>query len=385
MTTAPTATMPMAATRLVRACELDTGVMRSSPGVSADTKGLRFGPATGRLDDTPEGTPLGGTRAITRSGQARIQPAAAAAVESAGSRWRATDWAPAGHTHAHETEGSAPLPPAGIAYGLLSALAFGAGDFVGATAARRAGVLVVVAGSQLVGLVALLIALLVVRPAPPGIDGIALGLLAGTAGAIGLAGLFGGMAIGSMGLVAALSGAGSLTIPLIVGALTGVRVAPLQLVGIGAAAAAGVAASGASRGDLGRRALLLSAVAALGFGTWYVLLDLAAQVSDPLWTLVLSRIASAGVTAAAAVGRFDRARFPLRVVIAAGLLDVGGNVLYLAARGEMAVGLAAALSGLYPIVTMLLARFILRERLSPLGLIGVGLAVTAVVLISIGG
>lgn len=277
------------------------------------------------------------------------------------------------------------MPPAGIAYGLLSALAFGAGDFVGATAARRAGVLVVVAGSQLVGLVALLIALLVVRPAPPGIDGIALGLLAGTAGAIGLAGLFGGMAIGSMGLVAALSGAGSLTIPLIVGALTGVRVAPLQLVGIGAAAAAGVAASGASRGDLGRRALLLSAVAALGFGTWYVLLDLAAQVSDPLWTLGLSRIASAGVTAAAAAGRFDRARFPLRVVIAAGLMDVGGNVLYLAARGEMAVGLAAALSGLYPIVTMLLARFILRERLSPLGLIGVGLAVTAVVLISIGG
>jgi drug/metabolite transporter (DMT)-like permease len=100
---------------------------------------------------------------------------------------------------------------------------------------------------------------------------------------------------------------------------------------------------------------------------------------------VLSRIASAGVTAAAAVGRFDRARFPLRVVVAAGLMDVAGNVLYLAARGEMAVGLAAALSGLYPIVTMLLARFLLRERLSPLGLIGVGLAVAAVVLISVGG
>lgn len=277
------------------------------------------------------------------------------------------------------------MPPAGIAYGLLSALAFGVGDFVGASAARRAGVLVVVAGSQLVGLVALLAALLVVRPEAPGADGIALGLVAGTAGAIGLAGLFGGMAIGSMGLVAALSGAGSLAIPLIVGALTGVRIAPLQLVGIGAAAAAGVAASGASRGDLGRRALLLSGVAAVGFGTWYVLLDLTAQVSDPLWTLVLSRIASAGVMAIAAARRFDRERFPVRVVVLAGIMDVGGNVLYLAARGEMAVGLAAALSGLYPIVTMLLARFLLRERLSPLGLIGVGLAVGAVVLISIGG
>ena len=277
------------------------------------------------------------------------------------------------------------MPPAGIAYGLLSALAFGAGDFVGATAARRAGVLVVVAGAQLVGLAALVVALLVVRPELPPIDGIALGLLAGVAGAVGLAGLFGGMAVGSMGLVAALSGAGSLSIPVLVGAVTGARVAPLQLAGIGAAAAAGVAASGASRGDLGRRALLLSAVAALGFGSWYVLLDLGARVGDPLWILVLSRAASATVATVAAVPRFDRRRYPARVVVAAGLLDVVGNVMYLAARGEMAVGLAAALSGLYPIVTMLLARFILRERLSPLGLVGVGLALAAVVLISIGG
>lgn len=277
------------------------------------------------------------------------------------------------------------MPPAGIAYGLLSALSFGAGDFVGATAARRAGVLVVVAGAQLAGLAALLVALLVVRPELPPVEGIALGLLAGVASAIGLAGLFGGMAVGSMGLVAALSGAGSLSIPLVVGALMGARVAPLQLLGIGAAAAAGVVASGASRGDLGRRALLLSALAALGFGAWYVLLDLAAQVGDPLWTLVLSRSASVAVTALVAARRFDRGRYPIRVVAAAGLLDVAGNALYVAARGEMAVGLAAALTGLYPIVTMLLARFVLGERLSPLGLVGVALAVAAVVLISVGG
>lgn len=277
------------------------------------------------------------------------------------------------------------MPPAGIAYGLLSALSFGAGDFVGATAARRAGVLVVVAGAQLAGLAALLVALLVVRPELPPVEGIALGLLAGVAGAIGLAGLFGGMAVGSMGLVAALSGAGSLSIPLVVGSLMGASVAPLQLLGIGAAAAAGVVASGASRGDLGRRALLLSALAALGFGAWYVLLDLAAQVGDPLWTLVLSRSASVAVTALVAARRFDRGRYPIRVVAAAGLLDVAGNALYVAARGEMAVGLAAALTGLYPIVTMLLARFVLGERLSPLGLVGVALAVAAVVLISVGG
>jgi drug/metabolite transporter (DMT)-like permease len=247
------------------------------------------------------------------------------------------------------------------------------------------GVLVVVAGAQLAGLLALLLILAVVRPPLPGPDGVVLGLLAGVAGGIGLAGLFGGMAVGSMGLVAALSGAGSLIIPLVFGALTGQRVAPLQLAGIGAAAAAAVAASGASRGDVGRRALLLSALAATGFGAWYVLLDLAAQVSHPLWTLSLSRAAAATAAALIVARRFDRGSYPFAVVGAAGLLDVAGNAFYLAARGEMAVGLAAALTGLYPIVTMLLARLFLRERLSALGLVGVGLAVTAVVLISVGG
>ena len=278
------------------------------------------------------------------------------------------------------------MPPAGIAYGLLAAITFGAGDFVGATAARRAGVLAVVAGAQVIGLVALLVALLVVRPAIPPIENVVLGLLAGVGGAVGLAALFGGMAVGSMGLVAALSGAGSLVIPLAAGAIMGVRIAPLQLVGVVfAAAAAAAAGSAASQDRVARRALLLSALAAVSFGAWYVLLDLSAQSGDPLWTLVLSRAASALLMVVAAVGRFDRGRYPVRLVAAAGLLDVGGNAFYLAARGEMAVGLAAALTGLYPIITLLLARFILGERLPALGLVGVALAVSAVVLISLGG
>lgn len=243
----------------------------------------------------------------------------------------------------------------------------------------------VVAGAQLVGLAALVAVVVVVRPDAPPLPGILLGLLAGVAGAIGLAALFGGMAVGSMGLVAALSGAGSLVIPLGVGAAMGAQVAPLQLAGVAAAAAAAGAAGGASRGDVARRALLLSALAAIAFGTWYVLLDLAAQASDPLWTLVLSRGASTAVTGLAAARQLERGRYPLRLVAAAGLLDVGGNALYLAARAEMAVGLAAALTGLYPIVTMLLARVFLGERLSRLGLVGVALAVLAVALISLGG
>ncbi len=273
----------------------------------------------------------------------------------------------------------------GVPAGILSAVSFGAGDFAGAVAARRAGALAVVAGAHGIGLVALLAAALLFQPPMPPLDGMLLGLAAGLAGALGLAALYRGMSVGTMGLVTALSGAGSLAIPLVVGALLGARVAPLQLVGVGCAAAAAVAASGASRSELGRQALLLAGLAAVGFGAWYVLIDLAARNGDPLWALVFSRSASAGIAALIAVGRVDVGRFPVRIVAIAGLLDVGGNALYVVARDDLPIGLAAALTGLYPIVTMLLARVVLGERLPRLGQAGVLLALLGVVLISIGG
>jgi drug/metabolite transporter (DMT)-like permease len=276
----------------------------------------------------------------------------------------------------------------GVPAGVLAALSFGAGDFAGAVASRRSGALAAVAGAHGIGLIALLLALGVVRPPTPELAGVGLGLSAGIAGAIGLGALYRGMALGSMGLVTALSGAGSLVIPLLAGAVMGGAIGPLQLLGVGFAGAAAVAASGASRGDLGRLALMLAALAALGFGAWYVLLDLAARSADGLWALTLSRAASAAAATAVVAARWRRgvARGPMpwRLVTAAGLFDVGGNALYVLARDLMPIGLAAALTGMYPVVTMILARVILGEHLPRLGQLGVALALTGVVLISIG-
>ncbi|MCA1571649.1 MAG: DMT family transporter [Chloroflexi bacterium] len=277
------------------------------------------------------------------------------------------------------------MPPTGIAAGIFSALSFGAGDFAGAFAARRAGALIVVAGAHFVGLIALLAALLILRPPVPGLEPALIGVAAGVAGAVGLAALYRGMSLGSMGIVTSLSGAGSLALPLAAGAVLGASTTAVQLAGVGCAAAAAVAASGASRDQAGRQALALAAAAALGFGTWYVLLDLAARGGDPLWALTFSRATSATLAAAFALGRFDRARFPARIVIVAGLFDVGGNALYVVAREIIPIGLAAALTGLYPIVTMILARVVLGEQLTRLGQVGVAFALLGIVLISAGG
>jgi drug/metabolite transporter (DMT)-like permease len=281
------------------------------------------------------------------------------------------------------------MPLAGIVTGLLSAVSFGAGDFSGALATRRSSALLVVAGAHLVGLVLLVGAIAVVQPAPPDLRTAVLGLAAGLAGAVGLAALYRGMADGRMGLVSALGGAGSLAFPLIAGAMLGIQISTLQLVGVACAAAAGAAASGAARGELGRSGLAMAGLAAVGFGSWYVLLDLAARGGDPLWALTLSRAASSTLTACVAVsgiaiGRVERRRMPLRLIVAAGVFDVGGNAFYVLARGLVPIGAAAALSGLYPLVTTLLARGLLGERLSLAARLGVVLAVVGIGLISLG-
>lgn len=274
----------------------------------------------------------------------------------------------------------------GIASGLAAAISFGAGDFSGGLASRRAGGMAVAAGAQLVGLVLLLIGLLILRPPAPDAAALLLGLAAGVAGGLGLAALYAGMAIGAMGLVAALSSLGSVGIPVLVGAATGALLSPMQLAGVALAALAAMTAAGASRVGVSATALFLAALAAVALGSWYVLLDFAADAGDPLWGLVASRGASAVLIGALVVAR--RAGGGLRavapVVLLAGVLDVGGNVLFVVARGLIDVGLAAALSGLYPLVTMLVARVLLGEALPRLGLVAVALAVAAVVLISLG-
>jgi drug/metabolite transporter (DMT)-like permease len=275
---------------------------------------------------------------------------------------------------------------AGIVYGLGAAVAFGTGDFAGGLAARRISGLLVSAAAQAVGLLLLLVAVAFIRPAAPTIEPLLLGAVAGASGGIGLAALYRGLSLGSMGVVTALSGVGSTAVPLLVGVLLlGDAVSQVQLLGVVAAMAAAVTASGATRAGVRPEAIRLAALAAVTLGLWFVFLDLGAEY-DELWALVASRASAAVLIGALAVARGQAATmlrsWPL--VLAAGALDVTGNAAFVLARGEVPVGVAAALAGLYPVITMLLARVALREQLPPLAVAAVGLAVTGIVLISVG-
>ncbi len=111
--------------------------------------------------------------------------------------------------------------------------------------------------------------------------------------------------------------------------------------------------------------MALALVAALGFGLFFVGVDAAADASVP-WTVALARIASVAcvVTAALAIRvtlRPARALLPLVVLV--GVFDTGANVLVATATTKGLAGVVAVLSALYPLVTVVLARLVLGERL----------------------
>ena len=119
-----------------------------------------------------------------------------------------------------------------VPFALSSAVAYGAGDFVGGLAARRAPVLTVTAVAQAAGLAVLLPAVLLV-PGEVSASALVLGALAGTAGMLGLLLYLRGLSVGPMGLVAPLSSVVGAGLPLLAGVLGGERpgpVAPRRLV-----------------------------------------------------------------------------------------------------------------------------------------------------------
>ncbi len=255
-----------------------------------------------------------------------------------------------------------------IALALCSSLAWGTGDFLGGVASRRRGALTVLALSQLVGLIAVGAFVLVGQSPVPGVGSALAAAIAGVCGATGLAALYRGMAVGAMGVVAPIA-ATSAVIPFAVGLARGEHPAGLQVVGV-AAALAGVAVVSRETdrdGSTRPAAVGLALIAAAGFGLYFVLIDRAAS-DGAAWSVLIARSTScaAAIAVALAIGR--RLRVPRELVLTIGLIgvfDVSANVLFAVATTRGLLSLVSVLGSLYPIVTVLLARTVLDERLRP--------------------
>jgi drug/metabolite transporter (DMT)-like permease len=278
----------------------------------------------------------------------------------------------------------------GIGLALAASVMWGFGDFIGGSKSRVPPVLTVLVCSQLVGLVWIAVVAVAAREPAPEPRQIAMASLSAVAGTAGLACFFRAIAIGKMSVVVPIA-ASSAAVPVAFGIATGDRPHSLQLVGMAVALAGGVMASrepGPDGGGGARLAsgALLAALSALLIGWFFVAID-AASDGGAVWATLVNRATSA--TMLLAVALFVRpalrsARPHMPALALAGTLDVSANLAFAAATTKGLVSLVSVAGSLYPVITVLLARFVLRERVHRVQDAGVFAALAGVVLIAAG-
>lgn len=258
-----------------------------------------------------------------------------------------------------------------IALALAAGISWGLADFMGGLNSRRLPLATVLLVSQTFGLILLLP--LAVAHGWPLLDGrtAAYAVAGSVSGLVGIAALYRGMAVGSISIVAPISSTGA-ALPILFGLVRGERVAPLQTVGIVLAAAGILLASRAVDDPESKvrvrvaRGVGFAMLAALGFGGFFVLLH-EASVADVFWAGALQRLTGVCIMLISALVlrpslAIGWARLPNLAIL--GVLDAGANVLYALASVVGLVSVAAVLASLFPVVSVVLARFVLRERLS---------------------
>jgi drug/metabolite transporter (DMT)-like permease len=275
---------------------------------------------------------------------------------------------------------------AAIALALGASLTWGLSDFFGPLKGRTLGVLRVLFYVQLGGLagIGLIVA---VRGRGPADAAVLLAIPAAISGTLGLYAYYRGATVGAMSIVAPIAGI-SAVVPVIVGIASGDRPSPWQLAGI-ASALVGVFLASREPGRAGSRLAAgvgLALLAALGFGGYFPPMH-AAGNADYWWASLLFRMTSSSVIlAAVAVRRPSLAVAPVQVPILAliGTGDMLGNLLFAAASSSGLVSITSVLASLYPIVTVVLARILLAERVARSQEAGIGLTLAGVALISTG-
>jgi drug/metabolite transporter (DMT)-like permease len=276
-----------------------------------------------------------------------------------------------------------------IALGALVALAYGSGDFLGGISAKRVPTVAVLLVSQAFGLGAAVLLVVALRDAPPGAHIFLLSAAAGVVGVAALGLLFRGLAVGRMSIVAPLSAIGGGVLPVAWGLLRGERPSALALAGVGLAlVAAAVVGRGAEHDPAPaispRLELALGAGAGIGFGVVFILLAESSSGSG-MWPVLIARCASVPLLAIVAVvlGISPRvARTDLAPVAGAGLFDVAANALVVLAVRRGLLSLVAPVASLYPATTVVLARFVLHERIGRQRAGGLAVGLVGLVLIA---
>ena len=278
----------------------------------------------------------------------------------------------------------------GALLALVASVAWGSADVAGGVGSRRVGSSRVIAVTYPAGAVILTIFALFIVPGTIDSDVIWLSFATSIVGTIGMILLYHALAVGPMGIVSPLTAIGGAGIPVIVGLLRGEPLTALFVVGALLAVIAVILVSRESgpHAKVTTRALLLAGGAGLAIGLFLTALGVAPE-SSGIWVATISRWWSTigmGVFALVLLLRSGRASwspYPWLLAIGAGALDAlaNGTFQVAAQNGELAV--VAVIGSLYPATTLLLAHFMLKERMSPIQWAGVITALVAVIALTV--
>ncbi len=278
-----------------------------------------------------------------------------------------------------------------IILALVSSALFGAGDFLGGVASRRTHVLTVVGVSHVVGLFLILLVAPFMADAVT-LKDLGLGGMGGVAGIVGIACLYHSLSRGPMAVVAPITAVSNAAVPALWGIYFGDRLSAPQIVGVvlGLAAILLVSRVSAEEGDTDTATLGLVGVALLagvGFGGFFICMDLTTEATAP-WPLVSARVVSAGI-AILLLARMGRLTLPRRdqalgAIVGAGVLDMAANLAILIAVHRGMLSLVVVLGSLYPASTVLLARYVLKERMARAQVVGLVVALAAIASIASG-
>jgi drug/metabolite transporter (DMT)-like permease len=275
---------------------------------------------------------------------------------------------------------------AAVVLALGASLAWGLGDFFGPLKSRTLGILRVLVYVQAGGLATIAV-IVAIRGRGPADEAVLFAVPAALSGTLGLYSYYRGMAVGAMSVVAPIAGVSAI-VPVIVGIVSGDRPSAITSLGIACALGGVFLASREPHREGSRLAagVSLALLAAVGFGGYFPLMH-AAGNADFWWAALLFRITSTTIIAVAALIRRPPLRLTgpdLTVVLLVGIADMTGNLLYAAASAQGLVSVTSVLASLYPIVTIVLARLVLAERVARSQEAGIALTLGGVALISAG-
>ncbi len=272
--------------------------------------------------------------------------------------------------------------------GLSSALVYGASDFLGGLASRRITPLLVSFISQLVALAIVAVATLVSSP-QWSMSAVLLGMVAGIAGGIGTWAFYASLALGPMSVVSPGVAMIYAVIPAIVGIALGERIALPGYLALIAVVVAAVLLAVPRQRDPVRvtpRAVIYGSVAGLGFAGYIIAIDRTPSDSGLAPLMIDLIVASALYGVVLVINRVRRGPGELSGVrdrraaaqsLGAGVTLAGGNILLVIGLHLGALAVIGVLNALYPLGTVILAFFVLRERLSVLQTVGIVLALAA--------